>query len=84
VSNRPKNRFISIGDPVKPYTRAPTKLCGIGDEMSELNSQRRLNWWREQTPSGYVSVSAELVEADPALQRAILELPFVQIRKPRE
>ena len=77
-------------DLIDPYgaksskSASPTKLCGIGDEMSELNIQRRLNWWRECNPSGIIKVSQESVNADPALQRAILELPYIQIRKPRE
>lgn len=84
MSNRPKNRLIGIGEPIKPYTRARTKLCGIGDEMSELNIQRRLQWWRERNPSGVIKVDQESVDADPALQRAVQELSFLQIRKPRE
>ena len=63
--------------------RKPTMLCGIGDPLCELNIQRRLQWWRERNPAGIIKVSQESVDADPALQRAILELPYVQIRKPR-
>jgi hypothetical protein len=59
-------------------------LGGIGDPMSELNIQRRLNWWRERDPAGIIKVSQESVDADPALQRAILELPYVQLRKSPE
>jgi hypothetical protein len=66
------------------YKRAPTKLCGIGDEMSELNIQRRLQWWRERNPSGIIKVDQASVDADPALQQAVLELPSIQIRKPPE
>ncbi len=84
MSNRPKTRLSSIGDPIKPYTRAPTKLCGIGDPMSELNIQRRLQWWRERRPSGIIKVHQSDVDLDPALQQAVRELPYVQIRKPRE
>jgi len=84
MSNRPKTRLSSIGDPIKPYTRAPTRLGSIGDPMSELNIQRRLQWWRECDPAGIIRVSQDAVNKDPALQRALLELPYVQIRKPRE
>ena len=65
-------------------TRKPTSLCGIGDPLSELNIQRRLQWWRERNPSGIIKVSQSLVDRDPATRQAVLELPFVQIRKPRE
>ena len=84
MSNRPKTRLSSIGDPVKPYTRAPTKLGAIGDPMSELNIQRRLQWWRECDPAGIIKVSQEMVDNDPATRRAVEELDYVQIRKPRE
>ena len=59
-----------------------TTLGGIGDPMSELNIQRRLQWWRERDPRGFITVSEEMVKADPALQRAVLELPFLRIEKP--
>ena len=64
--------------------RTRTTLGSIGNPMSELNIQRRLQWWRERDPTVVIKVSQESVDADPALQRAILELPYVQIRKPRE
>ena len=64
--------------------RAPTKLGATGDPMSELNIQRRLQFLRERRPSGIIKFHQEAVDRDPALQRAVLELPFVQIRKPRE
>ena len=52
--------------------------------MSELNIQRRLRWWRERDPQGIIKVSQESVDADPALQRAFLELPYARLRKPRQ
>jgi hypothetical protein len=61
--------------------RSITKLGGIGDPMSELNIQRRLQWWRECDPAGFITVSEEDIKADPALQRAVLELPFLRIKK---
>jgi len=62
--------------------RSPTNLGGIGDPMSELNIQRRLNWWRERTPAGIIRVPQEWVDSDPALQRALDELDYVQLEKP--
>ena len=62
--------------------RPRTNLCGIGDPMSELNIQRRLQWYRELNPAGIFRVNQEHVDQDPALQRAILELPYIQLRKP--
>jgi len=64
--------------------RRKTCLGSIGDPISELNIQRRLQWWRERTPSGIVKVSQESVNKDPALQRALQELPWLQLRQPRE
>ena len=61
-----------------------TSLVGLGDEMCELNIQRRLQWWRERNPRGFITVSEEMVKADPALQQAVLELPFLRIEKPPE
>jgi hypothetical protein len=61
-----------------------TQLGGIGDPMSELNIQRRLQWLRECNPRGFITVSEEMVKADPALQQALLELPFLRIEKPQE
>ena len=84
MSNRPKTRLSSIGDPIKPYTRAPTRLGSIGDPMSELNIQRRLQWWRERRPAGIIRVPQEWVDKDPALQRALEELDYVQLERPRE
>ena len=60
-----------------------TNLGSIGDPMSELNIQRRLQWWRECAPAGIIRVSQEMVNRDPALQRAILELDYVQLERPR-
>jgi hypothetical protein len=62
--------------------RPLANLGSIGDEFSELNIQRRLQWWRERNPRGFITVSEEMVKEDPALQRAILELPFLRIEKP--
>jgi hypothetical protein len=64
--------------------RSITKLGGIGDPMSELNILRRLNWWRECDPAGFITVSQDMVNEDPALQRAVLELPFLRIEKHQE
>ena len=64
--------------------RKRTSLCGLGDPMSELNIQRRLQWYRELTPSGIIKVTQEMYDSDPATRRAVQELPFVQIRKLRE
>ena len=61
-----------------------TSLVGLGDEMCELNIQRRLQWWRERNPRGFITVSEEMVKADPALQQAVLELSFLRIEKPPE
>ena len=61
-----------------------TNLGSIGDPMSELNIQRRLNWLRERRPSGIIKFHQEAVDRDPALQRAVLELPFLRIEKPPE
>ena len=83
MSNRPKPRLSSIGDPIKPYTRAPTGLGSIGDPMSELNIQRRLQWWRERNPAGIIRVSQEMADKDPAVRRALLELDYVQLEQPR-
>jgi hypothetical protein len=63
--------------------RKPTSLGSIGDPLSELNIQRRLQWWRERSPYGTVYVTEESVANDPALQKAILELPWLQLERPR-
>jgi hypothetical protein len=59
-----------------------TMLQGIGDPMSELNIQRRLQWWRERNPAGIIRVPQRWVDSDPALQRALEELDYVQLEKP--
>ena len=64
--------------------RPLTNLGSIGDPMSELNIQRRLQWLRECDPPGIIRVSQDMVNEDPALQRAILELDYVQLERPRE
>ncbi|MCP4480596.1 MAG: hypothetical protein GY818_21125 [Planctomycetaceae bacterium] len=66
MSNRPKPRLSSIGDP-----------------MSELNIQRRLQWLRECNPAGIIRFPKDWVDEDPALQRAIEELDYVQLERPR-
>ena len=63
--------------------RKPAGLGHIGDPMSELNIQRRLQWWRERDPVKPIIVSQKMVDEDPALQRAILELDFVQLEQPQ-
>ena len=63
--------------------RKPAGLGHIGDPMSELNIQRRLQWWRERDPVNPIRVSQKMVDEDPALQRAILELDFVQLEQPQ-
>ncbi len=63
-------------------SRPKTNLGSIGDPMSELNIQRRLQWWRERSPSGIVRVSQDSVNKDPALQRALLELPWPRYSRP--
>ena len=64
--------------------RPLTKLGSIGDPMSELNIQRRLQWWRERDPPKPIRVSQEMVDADPALQRAMAELDYIQLERPSE
>lgn len=60
--------------------RKQTSLGSIGDPLSELNIQRRLNWLRERKPYNTVYVSPESVAKDPALQKALSELPWLQVR----
>jgi hypothetical protein len=55
-----------LGGSVK--MRKPTMLVGLGDEMCELNIQRRLQWLRELNPRGFITVSEEMVKADPAMK----------------
>ncbi len=52
--------------------------------MCELNIQRRLQYLRELNPRGLLTFTEEQVKADPALERAFLELPFLRIRKSPE
>jgi hypothetical protein len=59
-------------------TRKRTTLLAHGDEMSELNIQRRLQWLRECNPRGIVYVSDEDIKEDPALQIAVQELDWLQ------
>jgi hypothetical protein len=79
-------RFLNTSR--KSAVARKTKLGGIGDPMSELNIQRRLNWWRERErerePAGIIYVSQDMVNKDPALQRALAELDYVQIERHRE
>jgi len=64
--------------------RSPTSLGSIGDPMSELNIQRRLQWLRECDPAGIIRVSQEMANKDPAVRRALAELDHVQLRRHRE
>ncbi len=64
--------------------RTPASLCGIGDPMSELNIQRRLQWWHECNPAGIIRVSQEMANKDPAVRRALEELDYVQLERPRK
>jgi len=61
-----------------------TNIGSTGDPMCEMNIQRRFQYLRECNPRGILTFTEEQVKADPALQRAVLELPFVQLRKPPE
>ena len=63
------------------YKRAPTKLGSVGDPMSELNIQRRFNWMRELGHVLYVF--QDMVNKDPAVRRALEELDYVQLERPR-
>ena len=72
MSNPPKPRLSSIGEPIKPYTRAPTRLGSIGDPMSELNIQRRWRWIAENRPPGGLQYfTADQMKADPAVAEAV-------------
>ena len=64
--------------------RRKTCLGSIGDPMSELNVHRRLQWWHECDPYGIMRVTQESVNKNPALQRALLELPWMQRCEQRE
>lgn len=60
------------------------KLKTIGDEMSELNIQRRFRYIADNRPrSGFLHLNEEWVKDDPALQMAVRLLPWVTVRKPR-
>lgn len=59
------------------------KLGAKGDPHSKLNSQRRLQFLREQSPSGVVFIPESWVKADPALERAARELDWLQIETPQ-
>ena len=58
-----------------------TNLGSIGDPMSELNIQRRLQWMRELDRILYVT--EEMANKDPAVRRAIEELDHVRLRRHR-
>ena len=49
--------------------------------MSELNIQRRFNWMRELDRVLYVS--QDMANKDPAVRRALEELDYVQLERPR-
>ena len=83
-----KDHFTVLTEPVnilesRHYVRkrSPTSLGSIGDPMSELNIQRRLQYLRERNPAGIIRYPKEWVDEDPALQRAIAELDYVQLSK---
>lgn len=63
-----------------------TKLGSIGEPMSELEIQRRLKRLREATNgrNGTVFLPKWMVEADPALQRAVKELDWLRVQEPQE
>ena len=65
---------------VNRLMRKPTILGSIGDPMSELNIQRRLQWLRESDPNTITYFDEETVKADPALQRAVQELHWLRVR----
>ena len=60
--------------------RHRTTLISIGDEMSELNIQRRLQWLRECDPDHDVYITQELFNADPAARQAVKELHWLKVR----
>ena len=60
--------------------RHRTTLISIGDEMSELNIQRRLQWLRETDPECDIYFTQELFNKDPAIRRAIEELHWLKVR----
>ena len=55
-----------------------TMLVTIGDPMSESNIQRRLQWLRERVTDHDVHFSQAEIDRDPALQQALLELPWLK------
>lgn len=59
-----------------------TKLGSIGDPMSELEIRRRLNFLKEANTDsgGVVFLPKWMVEADPALQRAVEELDWLKVQ----
>ena len=60
--------------------KKPTILHEFGDPMSELNVQRRLQWLRERTGGdGIVFVPKDVVEADPAMKKAVEELDWMRL-----
>ena len=65
-------------------SRRKTNIGSTGDPMCEMNIQRRFQYLSECNPRGLLTFTEEQIKADPALQRAVLELPFVRLRKPPE
>ncbi len=60
-----------------------TKWHNYGDPLSELNVQRRLKIMREMNEHGRcgkVVIMQYLVDRDPALQRAVEELDWLEAR----
>ena len=60
-----------------------TSLTEIGDPLSELNCMRRLNFLRESTVGGVVYIPESWVKTDPAMAKAVQELDWLKIAKPR-
>ena len=61
-------------------------LQSIGDEMSELNIQRRIEFLRtqdkESNSDGVVYLPEAWVKSDPALQWGVKNLDWLKIEKP--
>ena len=57
-----------------------TTLSSIGDPLSELNVQRRLNFLRESCGGGVVIVPTHWLKGDPALQRAVRNLDWLKTK----
>ncbi len=61
-------------------------LQAIGDPMSELNIQRRIEFLRacdkESSSTGVSYIPESWVKADPALQWGVQNLDWMKIEKP--